>query len=171
MKKTIEAALFTVGRPLPVDALTGVTSSSPDAVEGALEALRREYDERETAIEVKRVGEDKYVMQVAPEYADRVRGLAPRELSSPLLRTLSVVAYRQPITQSEVVEIRGNTAYGHVKELSELGLIDAEPHGRTKLLSTTDDFAEYFGLPSGDPEEVREALEDRVEGESLEGMI
>lgn len=171
MKRTIEAALFTAGKPIPIDALVAMTDSGRPEVRKAVEELSEEYEERNSAVEVKKVGGEKYVMQVSPRYADSVMTLAPREMSAPLLRTLSVVAYRQPVTQSEVVEVRGNTAYSHVDELVEQGLVKAEPHGRTKLLTTTRGFAEYFGIEGSTPDEVREALEEKVEGEGLEQFL
>lgn len=170
MKRTVEAALFAAGKPVPIGALAALADASRDDVEEAAESLREEYEERGSAVEVKPVG-DKYVMQVSPGYAEEVVGLAPRELSAPLLRTLSVVAYRQPVTQSEVVDVRGNTTYSHVDELVEQNLVETEPHGRTKMLTTTDEFAEYFGIEGGSPDEVREALEEKVEGQGLEQFL
>jgi len=109
MKRTIEAALFTAGKPVPIDALAALADTGRGDVREAVQALADEYGERESAVEVKEVGRDKYVMQVRPEFADDVMTLAPREMSAPLLRTLSVIAYRQPVTQSEVVEVRGKS--------------------------------------------------------------
>ncbi|MBS1262852.1 MAG: Segregation and condensation protein B [Methanonatronarchaeales archaeon] len=171
MKRTIEAALFTVGKPVPIDALVAMTDSGMVDVMRAIEELSAEYEGRNSAVEVKEVGEDKFVMQVSPRYAEEVMTLAPRELSAPLLRTLSVIAYQQPVTQSDVVEVRGNTAYSHVDELVEQGLVSAEPHGRTKMLTTTKGFAEYFGLPGKDADEVRRYLEEEVDADTVERFL
>ncbi|MCL5949843.1 MAG: SMC-Scp complex subunit ScpB, partial [Candidatus Bathyarchaeota archaeon] len=67
-------------------------------------------------------------------------------LSSGPLKTLSYIAYRQPITQKRVIQVRGQHAYGHVKLLKEMGLIMSERSGRSLALKTTDYFADYFGL-------------------------
>ena len=67
-------------------------------------------------------------------------------LSSGPLRTLSYIAYRQPVSQKRVVDVRGQHAYGHVKLLKDMGLIAAERSGRSMALKTTDYFADYFGL-------------------------
>jgi chromosome segregation and condensation protein ScpB len=67
-------------------------------------------------------------------------------LSSGPLKTLSYIAYRQPITQKRVIEVRGQHAYGHVKMLKDMGLIITERSGRSLALKTTDYFADYFGL-------------------------
>lgn len=163
MKRTIEAALFTAGKPVSLNVLSSLVDRGKSEARDALEELAEEYDDRGSAVEIKGVPGDKYIMQIRPEYAESVMGLAPRELSRPLLRTLSVIAYRQPVTQSDIVDIRGNTAYSHVDELVELGFVHTEPHGRTKLLTTTPDFSEYFGIQATEPDEVREALEEKAD--------
>jgi segregation and condensation protein B len=83
-------------------------------------------------------------------------------LSPAAFETLAVIAYKQPIKQSDLVVIRGNKSYEHVRELEKRGLISAERSGRTKLLTTTRAFADYFGLASCSPRAVRKAiLKDR----------
>ena len=67
-------------------------------------------------------------------------------LSSGPLKTLSYIAFRQPVLQKRVIDVRGQHAYGHVKTLIEMGLIIAERSGRSIALRTTDYFADYFGL-------------------------
>jgi segregation and condensation protein B len=62
------------------------------------------------------------------------------------LKTLSYIAYRQPISQKRVIEVRGQHAYGHVKLLKDMGLVAAERAGRSMTLRTTEYFADYFGL-------------------------
>ena len=97
-------------------------------------------------------------MQVRFGLAGRVLSFAPKEIEAPLIRTLAIIAYKQPIKQSDLVEIRGNKSYDHVKELEKRGLISAVRHSRTKLLTTTRGFADYFGINSCNPEAVRRAL-------------
>jgi len=84
--------------------------------------------------------------------------LAPKELEAPLIRTLAIIAYKQPIRQCDLVVIRGNKSYDHVKELEKRGMINAAKQGRTKVLTTTRAFADYFGLASCHPEAVRRAI-------------
>jgi len=67
------------------------------------------------------------------------------------MKTLSFIAYRQPITQSYVAKVRGNLAYSHVKQLREIGLVSEERLGRTKVLRTTPNFADYFNLSHETP--------------------
>lgn len=163
MKRTIEAALFTAGKPVPIHVLASLANTSKGKARDALNELSDEYSDRDSAVEVREVAGDKWIMQISPRYAESVMGLAPREMSRPLLRTLSVIAYRQPVTQSEIVELRGNTAYSHIDELVDLDFITTEPHGRTKLLTTTREFSEYFGIDGTDPDTVRAALEEKAD--------
>jgi segregation and condensation protein B len=116
-----------------------------------------EYAQRGSAIEIKEI-EGRFVMQVKPEYSDDVRHIAPKELRSPVLRTLAMIAYHQPLTVAELVDRRGGAAYEHVRELEERGLISAAPRGRTRLLQTTARFAEYFNLDSADPEAIKRKI-------------
>ncbi len=151
----VEAALFVAGRPLSLDELESIVSSDAD-VEELVASLIADYQQT-GAIEIVQHDED-IVMQVKAAYADAVRSIAQRDLETPVLRTLAVIAYHQPITQSKVAEIRGNKAYGHVHELEARRLIEAERHGRTRMLRTTSTFVEYFGFETEDLEEIKEKI-------------
>jgi segregation and condensation protein B len=151
----VEAALFVAGRPLTLIELESIVSIDAD-VEGIVASLVKEYRER-GALEIVQTDED-VVMQVKSEYADAVRPIAQRDLETPVLRTLAVIAFHQPVTQSKVAEIRGNKAYGHVHELEARKLIESEPHGRTRLLRTTKAFADYFGFETDSLEEIKQSI-------------
>jgi segregation and condensation protein B len=151
----IEAALFVSGMPLTLLELESLVSSDAD-VEDLVESLVKEYREG-GALEIVQTGED-VVMQVKGEYADAVRPIAQRDLETPVLRTLAVIAFHQPVTQSKVAEIRGNKAYGHVHELEARKLIESEPRGRTRLLRTTKAFADYFGFETDSLEEIKQRI-------------
>ena len=156
-RETIEAALFAAGSALDIAALSKLVGKPKKQLTPIVEKLISEYEGRESGMEILDLG-GRYVMQVKPEYADLVRPFAPKELSAPMLRTLSMIAYHQPLVQSELIDMRGNSAYDHIRELKERGLVDATPHGRTKLLHTTPLFADYFGLESNDPELVKKKI-------------
>ena len=151
----IEAALFVAGRPLTLLELESIVSRDVD-VEHMVESLVDEY--RETgALEIVQTGED-IVMQVKGEYADAVRTIAQRDLETPVLRTLAVIAFHQPVTQSKVAEIRGNKAYGHVHELEACKLVESERYGRTRMLHTTKAFADYFGFETESLDEIKQKI-------------
>jgi len=154
-KEILEAALFATGEPLDIAQLSNLVRGK-NAKE-LLQQLIEEYRQRGSALEIKEI-EGRFVMQVMPEYAEKVRSLAPKELRAPVLRTLSMIAYHQPLTVADLVDRRGAAAYDHVRELEEWGFISAVPQGRTKLLSTTHRFAEYFNLDSGDPDAIRRKI-------------
>jgi segregation and condensation protein B len=152
----IEAALFVAGRPVTVFELESIASVDAD-VEGLVESLVSDYKEK-GGIEIVQI-DGSVVMQVKAEYADAVRSIAQRDLETPVLRTLAVIAYHQPVTQSKVADIRGNKAYGHVHELEARKLIESEPYGRTRLLRTTKAFADYFGFETDNVDEIKQNIE------------
>jgi segregation and condensation protein B len=106
-----------------------------------------QYKSRNSAMEILALKDERYVLQVKAEFTPLIKRLVNRPLlSSGPLKTLSYIAYRQPITQKRVIEVRGQHAYGHVKMLKDMGLIMTERSGRSLALKTTDYFADYFGL-------------------------
>ena len=144
----IEAALYVAGRPLDLKTLGSVIKTrSKNKVKMLTGALMKEYENRETALEIIELEDERFVMQLKAEYTPRVRRLAIRPLLTVgPLKTLSYIAYRQPVPQSQVIEVRGHHVYDHLKQLEELGLIHRESTGRTKVIKTTEFFADYFGL-------------------------
>ncbi len=158
-KEIIEASFFAAGRALDIQTLAKIIDKPKKQVDPIVQSLIKEYKERECGIEIIDLG-DRYVMQVKPQYTDLVRPLAPKEVGAPMLRTLSMIAYHQPVIQSELVDMRGNAAYDHIRELKERGFITAVPNGRTKLLQTTPMFADYFELESNDPESIKKKIVD-----------
>ncbi len=163
----LEAALYIAGRPLDVNELCSVlTTRSKKRTEQFLETLRADYASRNTSMEILRLKDDRYVMQVKAEFTPLVKRLVNRPLlSSGPLKTLSYIAYRQPVSSKRVIEVRGQHAYGHVKTLKDMGLVATERNGRNMMLKTTDYFADYFGLTM-DPTSMKRDLK-RIFGEAL----
>jgi len=144
----LEAALYVAGRPLDINELCQVIGSrSKKRVIAYTETLVQEYKSRNTALEILALKDQRYVLQVKAEFTPLIKKLVNRPLlSAGPLKTLSYIAYRQPISQKRVVQVRGQHAYGHVKMLKDMGLIVTERSGRSLALKTTDYFADYFGL-------------------------
>ncbi|MDR2204075.1 MAG: SMC-Scp complex subunit ScpB [Nitrososphaerota archaeon] len=144
----IEAALYVAGRPLDINELCQVVNSrSKKKVKKHVEAVMQDYVVRNSPLEVLALKDERYVLQVKAEFTPLIKKLVNRPLlSSGPLKTLSYIAFRQPVTQKRVVEVRGQHAYGHVKLLKDMGLIVSERLGRSMGLKTTDYFADYFGL-------------------------
>jgi len=117
----------------------------------------------ETSIEIVKAG-NKYAMQVKKKFVGQSTMVAKPEIQGYLLKTLSLIAFHQPIKQSNLRRMIGPKIYDHVDELSAMKLIYAKKHGSTEMLTTTKLFPEYFGIDSTKPEEIREFLAKKVIG-------
>jgi segregation and condensation protein B len=144
----VEAALYVAGKPLDLNELcASLGSRSKKNAKKLVTTLMKQYASRNTALEILELKDERYVLQLKAEFTPLVKKLVNRPLlSSGPLKTLSYIAYRQPISQKRVIEVRGQHAYGHVKLLRDMGLIAAERSGRSMVLRTTEYFADYFGL-------------------------
>lgn len=156
-KHVIEAALFSAGKPLSVEDISQQTNLPPDAVKDALKALQKEYEGRDSVLEVGKAGA-KWAMQVRPQASEPATKFAPPEIPAKLLKTLALIAYHQPMKQSELVDMIGTKVYDHVPDLVARGLVKAREEGVTKILVTTPLFPEYFGLDAEDREQVRATM-------------
>ena len=144
----MEAALYVAGRPLDLKTMASVAGTrSKKRVRKLAKTLVVDYKNRETAIEILELEGERFVMQLKSEYTGKVRKLATRPLlSAGPLKTLSYIAFRQPILQTHVVEVRGHHSYGHLKQLEEMELISREGIGKKRVIKTTQFFADFFGL-------------------------
>lgn len=164
-KNQIEAALFVAGRPLGLEELSSKLEIKQDLIKDIIQKLAFEFLDRTTAIEIVQVG-DKYSMQIKPEYSEKIAkfaagGLIPQRI----MRTLTIIALKQPIMKSKLVKIRGSGAYEHVKWLLENEFINAVKKGRTHELTTNQKFAETFGF-STNVEEMKKQIISQLEGEN-----
>ncbi len=158
----VEAVLFAAGKPLSHRELAEALGvDDPRPVQRAVRTLEETYRNRQSALEVRRVG-DRYALQLQERYVPLVHAVTPVEMAPRTLRALTLIAYHQPILQSVLVRMIGDVAYEEVQHLRGLGLVRTEPKGSTLELSTTRRFAEYFGIPSGRPEEIRRLLEQKL---------
>ena len=165
----IEAALYVAGRPLDVNELASVLRTrSKKRVQRTAEKLIELYTTRDTAIEILALQDERYVLQLKAEYTPEVRRLALRPLLSVgPLKTLSYIAYRQPLPQKQVIDVRGQHAYAHVKQLEDMNLISRERAGRSRVIKTTQFFADYFGL-SQDVKAMKQQLKNVFEKDELD---
>lgn len=158
LKSKIEAVLFTTAKALKVKEIAEILAVEPDDAEEALLGLIMDYASRDGALEID--DEDGYILQVKMEHMDIVEKLCPVELKPAVLKTLTVIALKEPIRQSYLKDLRGSTAYDHVAELVGKGLIskNKDKNGRSYNLRTTAQFAEYFKL-KGDAKALARILE------------
>jgi len=167
----LEAALYVAGRPLDLHTLASVLKTrSKNKVRRLASTLKETYKSRETALEILELEDERFVMQLKTEYTPQVRRLAFRPLLSiGPLKTLSYIAYRQPVTQTQVIDVRGHHIYDHLKQLEELDLIVRERAGRSRVLRTTKFFADYFGF-SHDLKTMKQQLKTVFDKEDLVKM-
>jgi segregation and condensation protein B len=164
-KALLEAALFVSDSPLSLERLSKIVGvGSEDEIRTMLEEIRYKLGEDERGVELVETPEG-FELRVKPEYRIRVAKLAPfADLSDGMMRTLAIIAVKQPVRQSLIVKYQGNKTYNYIKELEEKGLVKTEKAGRTKLASTTDDFEKYFGKSSEDLKQLLKVAEKEVEG-------
>jgi segregation and condensation protein B len=144
----IEAALYSAGRPLTLDEL--IKASGTNSKEKTLHVvsdLIKKAKSAFKAIEIAQLDDGTFVFQLKPAYTPLIRKFAQHPLvPSAALKTLSYIAYEQPVTSKRLVQIRGSQVYSHVKELEQLQFIEHETLGRLKVYKTTRKFQEYFGI-------------------------
>ena len=157
-KAVIESALFLASDPVAESELLDLTGLSEEELDSVLSELELDLADPDRGLKLTE-NNGKYSLKIKRELLDRVKHLAPhQDLSKGVLRTLSVIAYNSPVLQKEIVEIRGNGAYDHINQLIERNFVKSEQEGRTKLLSVTQYFLDYFEL---------ENLEELRQGENV----
>ncbi len=144
-KRLIEAALFISARPMSLEefrTLTGIGALG--YLKKALTELQKEYDERNSAIEIVEA-DGKYIMRIKNEHVERVKQFAQdTEISKSALRTLAYISKHDGILKSQVVKRIGSQVYHNVKELTEAGFVKQQKSGRSSKLILTEKFKRYF---------------------------
>ena len=154
MKNIIECLLFFSDRPLSIERLAEIMEiDSLDEIKGAVEDLQKEYELRNSGLQVMNIAQG-YQICTRGEFSIWVRKLYKSQttfqLSLPALETLSVIAYKQPVTRGEIEKIRGVDASYVLRTLLEKKLIRISGRkklpGRPMLYATSQEFLRYFGL-------------------------
>lgn len=150
LKSRVEAVLFITARAAEPQEIADILNEEVEKVEEALLDLIMDYSARDGALEID--DENGYIIQIKSDYMDIVEKLVPVELTPAILKTLSIIAIKEPVLQSELIDLRGSTAYDHIKELLKKGLIIRRKDANTRSyrIKTTDKFAEYFKLKGDD---------------------
>lgn len=146
LKTRIEAVLFTTAKALQTKEIAEILEETNENIEESILELIMDYASREGALEID--DENGYILQVKTEHMDIVEKLCPVELKPSALKTLTVIALKEPLRLSVLKDLRGSNAYEHVQELVEKGLISKtrDKNGRSFNIKTTPKFAEYFKL-------------------------
>lgn len=147
IKNRIEAILFTTGRFMDIEEIAQLCNiGSVGAVKEALAGLVEDYNARGGALEIfEEKGKYKLNIKKAYNYLT-TKLLDSTELDRPTQETLAIIAYRNPVLQADIVKLRGNKAYDHIKALKEIGFVTVEKHGRTRLVKLTQKFFDYFDI-------------------------
>jgi segregation and condensation protein B len=154
LKSALEALLFVSSQPLSLDRLKGIVEeTTQEQIEAQLQALQQEYDERHAGIMLVEVAGG-YQLATRPEHAPWIRKFksvkVSTKLSKPALETLAIVAYKQPITRTEVETVRGVNIGGIMRNLMERRLVKIvgkkDVPGKPMMYGTTPEFLQYFGL-------------------------
>ena len=119
-KRAAEAALFSSAEGLRISEISARTGIPEEDIRTAVMDLRREYDERDSAIMISKVGSE-YRMMLRTEYSDFTGRFAKAEMPAGVMRTLSTIAYNQPVLQSALLKTRGPRTYDDVHRLIEMG--------------------------------------------------
>ena len=149
----LEAILFAMGEPVGLDRLAGAIEKSPEETRTLLEELGGRYDRDGAGIRLLRL-EDSYQLTTRKEYYEALIRIAKQpkkpHLTDVMMETLSIIAYKQPVTRSEIENIRGVSCEHAVNRLLEYDLIRElgrlQVPGRPILLGTTDTFLRCFGM-------------------------
>lgn len=155
-KNKVEAILFTVGRPLQLEEVGRMAGiGSLGYLKQVLNGLKEDYANKGGSLEI--VDEkDKWRLNIRKNYLHLTETLlSDSELVKPVQETLAIIAYRQPAIQADVIHIRGNKAYDHIKVLKENGFLVTEKFGRTRILKLTQKFYDYFDV-------VEDQLRDKL---------
>ena len=181
---SLEAALYSAGRPVHVDDLKSVLGTKSERVVKRLVGrLAERYRSRGGALEVVLGGDGRAAMQLSEEYDDMVKQFNNKPLLTVgPLKTLSYVAFHQPVDQRQVVRDRGTHVYGHLRMMEGMGLIHRErTEERSYVVTTTPFFGDYFGF-SHTPAKTRLQLKqvfrelkitkmENGESEALDGLF
>jgi len=156
-EKILEAILFAAGDSVPVGSLATALACDVPVVRNLLQRMKEGYEAEEAGIQLLEI-DDSYQLCTNPKYYEYANQLSPepirRTLTQTQLETLSIIAYKQPVTKSVIENIRGVNADHAVNKLVEYGLVSErgrlDAPGRPILFGTSSGFLRHFGLKTVD---------------------
>ena len=151
----LEAILFGAGRSMSVEELSELLEKPRGEVQSALRELQATIRRRrDSALQLTDIA-GRWIFEVRPTLSPHLPESFRADIPQRLLPAAALVAYHQPMAQSQLVDMLGQRAYDHVRDLAKMGLIDRRRDGLTRRLTTTRRFAEYFGCPEVEYRKVR----------------
>ena len=178
----IEAVLFATGNSVTVEQLADILNMTKDEVRDAIAVLKERYNSEDRGITITEL-EDAVQLGTKGEYYEYLMKLAKHpkhySLSDTVIETLSIIAYKQPVTRGEIEKIRGVSCDHAINKLLEYDLIEEvgrlDAPGKPLLFGTTEQFLRSFGvksigeLPTVSPEMV-EDFKVQAEAEAAEDL-
>lgn len=159
--KFLEALLFASEGVISRDKIKRFMSLNDENLDEVIKELQKKYEDIDSSFRLQ-VNKENVILSVQDEFVPKIKDFIEAEFSSAILKTLAMVAYKSPITQSDIIKARGNKSYAHINELLSLGLICSEDFGKTKRLRLTPKFFKYFNLNEKDFRKVLRKKEDSV---------
>ncbi len=152
--KKVEAVLFTVGKEITSERIGSLCSLTLLEVENIMKQLQEDYVQRDHSLKIEQ-RENGWKLTVRDEYVPLVSSIVEStEMEGAMMQTLAVIAWKYPVVQSEIVKLRGSSAYEHMKLLEEQGFVTKEKFQRTFKVKLTPKFFEYFDLPSAEAKQA-----------------
>jgi len=161
LKSAVEAALFSSADNLNIADIAAKIGRSAEDVRYAIMDLRKEYNDRDSAITIAKFGSE-YRMMLRSEYANFTGDFSKAEMSGGTMRTLSTIAYNQPVLQSELFKTLGARTYDDVRDLMERSFISGKKKGQTLELTTTKKFKEYFGITGSGKDSITKWIDGQA---------
>lgn len=150
LKQQIEVILFWNNKPVTVARIADTLGCNPAEAKKGLMDLVREYELRDSGLQISVRGQG-YILEPREEFMNLAQKFVPIDLKIGALRTLAIIALKEPVKQRDIIEVRGSGAYDHIRDLVEAGWVQREQDGLSYLVRTTADFKKHFRLSeSGD---------------------
>ena len=159
LKQKVEALLFAVGNGLPMNELEKRTKSDRILIEREINKLNKGYEENDTAFFIVKEGEI-YRMRLRDELMPNLEDLLKTDMRDSLLMTLSLIALRRKMKESDLMKLRGSIAYQHVKELEKRGFVTTSHEGRHKFVRLSQQFYEYFDIKQDELKDIKDKIEE-----------
>ncbi|MFT4304906.1 MAG: SMC-Scp complex subunit ScpB [Candidatus Woesearchaeota archaeon] len=154
----VESVLFSSGRKISIDEIKKVCRIRNDEeIINCINELKKRYNDETSLMIVEE--NNAWKMTVREKYLQYIKKIVTdTELTKTVMETLAVIAWKNPAFQSDVIKIRTNKAYDHIKELEESNFIETSKYGRTRLLKLTKKFYDYFDLE--DDKDIKKVFGD-----------
>lgn len=164
LSHTIEAILYLKAKPLTVAQIAEFAHCDKEAAQAGLIELMGDYAHRDGALEVAET-ESGYSLQLRQSFKPLLDELIPLDIGLGALRTLAAIAMRGPISQTDLVDLRGSGAYGHVHDLVDQGFVRRrrQSDGRSYWLQVTEKFYQRFEIDKLPQINIPQTSDDTVE--------